>query len=183
MTRYELKDEYFDWLYNLVCERRFSSKISYRKLLMCLHDIEFRYTIPRDQNRAEDGADLRYRFALRLEPYEDVSEVLDILGGPCSVLEMMVALAIRCEESIMDDPNYGDRTAQWFWNMIVNLGLGNMTDERFDRWTIEHIINRFLDRDYEPDGIGGLFVIRDCDRDLRKVEIWAQLCWYLDSIT
>lgn len=181
MTRYELNDEYFDWLYGLVCANRFPVKISYRKLLMNLHSTEFRYTIPKDQNRAEDGVGLRYRFALRLEPYEDVAEVLDILERPCSLLEMMVGLAIRCE-SFMDDPNVGDRTGQWFWNMVINLGLGNMTDDRFDRWLFDQSVNRLLNREYEPDGTGGLFRIRNCDRDLRKVEIWHQLCWYLDGI-
>ena len=56
-------EEYFEWLFDLVCAQRYSKPI-YRKLLMRLHDTEFRYSIPRDRNRAEDGEDLRYRFAL-----------------------------------------------------------------------------------------------------------------------
>jgi hypothetical protein len=143
-----------------------------------LHDIEFRYLIPKDENRAEDGISLRYRFS-RLYDYVDY----DDLDGPCTVLEMMVALAIRCEEDIMDDANLGNRTKQWFWNMIVSLGLGSMTDSRFDERRVDNIIERFLDRDYEPDGRGGLFTVRHCDYDLRDVEIWYQMCWYLDSIT
>ena len=39
----------------------------------------------------------------------------------CSVLEMMVALAICCEETYMDNPNIGNRTGQWFWNMVKNI--------------------------------------------------------------
>ena len=27
----------------------------------------------------------------------------------------------------MTDPQYGDRTGQWFWEMVVNLGLADMT--------------------------------------------------------
>ena len=83
----------------------------------------------------------------------------------------------------MDDPEIGDRTGQWFWGMIVNLGLGSMTDNRYDEDFVTETIERFLDRDYEPDGKGGLFTVRNCDRDLRYVEIWYQLCWYLDNIT
>jgi hypothetical protein len=108
--------------------------------------------------------------------------VLDELEGPCSVLEMMVAIAIYCEEHVMDDPDYGDRTGQWFWGMISNLGLGAMHDENFDRRDVENKITRFLDRQYDPDGKGGLFRIRNCEHDLRKVEIFYQLCWYLNSI-
>jgi hypothetical protein len=108
---------------------------------------------------------------------------MNALDGPCSVLEMMIALAIRCEETIMDDPDIGDRTRQWFWGMIINLGLGGMTDANFDPDFVDDSVLRFLNRDYEPDGRGGLFTIRNCHRDLRDVEIWYQLCWYLDSIT
>ena len=81
----------------------------------------------------------------------------------------------------MDDPRYGDRTAQWFWRMMSNLGLGLMTDDIYDRGLVKHKLDIFLHREYEPDGKGGLFYIRDCAEDLRKVEIWAQLCWYLDK--
>ena len=94
---------------------------------------------------------------------------------------MMVALAIRCEENIMDDPSYGNRTGQWFWGMIVNLGLGFMTDSRFDEKFVDDVIFRFLNREYEPDGKGGLFTVRNCKYDLRTVEIWYQMCWYLDT--
>ena len=48
---------------------------------------------------------------------------------------------------------------------------------------VEDVIERFLDREYGPDGKGGLFTVRHCEYDLRDVEIWYQLCWYLDSIT
>ena len=182
MTKNYIKNEYFEWLYEYVCGERFSKTISYRKLLMRLHDTKFRYTIPMDSNREEDGVDLRWRFASRYENPKDQNYVMDCLIGLCSVLEMMVALAIRCEENIMDDPNVGDRTGQWFWGMIRSLGLGDMTDDRFDRKFVDETIERFLNRDYEPNGKGGLFTIKNCKKDLRTVEIWYQLCWYLNSI-
>ena len=99
-------NEYFEWMYDLVCGLKFPSTITYRKLLMQLHSTEFTYLISNDANRAEDGVDLRYRFAC-IYGYDDTPECLD---GPCSVLEMMIALAIRCEESAMDASDYGDRT-------------------------------------------------------------------------
>lgn len=179
--REELKQEYFEWLYNVACVDR--GHISYRYLLQHLHNVEFEYLIPRDQNRADDGIDMRYRFAIVCNYYESLDKILDILDGPCSVLEMMMALAIRCEENIMDDPNMGNRTAQWFWGMIVSLGLGSMNDSFYDEQAVDDILVRFLNREYEPDGTGGLFTIRHTTQDLRKVEIWHQLCWYLDSIT
>lgn len=175
-----IRDAYFNWMYGMMCHNRFSKSISYKKLFLYLHDTEFRYSMSMDANRAEDGIDLRYRF-----PYEcsGVDDIGRYLKGPCSVLEMLIALAIRCEETIMDDPLYGDRTGQWFWGMITNLGLGSMSDERFNLDMVEDIVERFLDRDYKPDGSGGLFTIKNCEYDLRDMEIWYQLCHYLDTIT
>lgn len=177
MIREELENEYFEWLADIVCHDRFAEGISYKKLLTHLHRREFTYTMKQDKNRAEDGIKLRRRFFLS-SGLDDDSEYLD---GPCSVFEMMIALAIRCEETIMDDPRFGDRTGHWFWSMVVNLGLGGMTDDNYDRKAVDKAIDILLSRSYEPNGEGGLFKIRNCKQDLRKVEIWHQLCWYLDS--
>lgn len=182
MTREDICNDYFNWLYNLIRKEQRSRQLSYKKLLMHLHSIDFRYIIHKDKNRAKDGADLRYRFALARYYDIDPDYITDILDGPCSVFEMMVALAIRCEET-MDDPDIGDRTGQWFWGMIVSLGLGSMLDNRFDRRVVDDIIERFLDREYEPDGVGGLFTIPDCRRDLRDVEIWNQMWWYIETLS
>ena len=181
MTKDELNNLYFEWMYQLVCNERYSNRLSYRKLLMYLHTIDFNYIIGMDGNRAEDGIDLRYRFGYE-ESYEEpmISTFLD--DRPCSVLEMLIALSMQCEK-IMTDPDIGDRTGQWFWNMIVSLGLGSMTDTRFDKEYCLDVIYRFLDREYEPDGKGGLFTIRNCDTDLRNVGIWYQTCWYLNNIS
>ena len=181
MAAYEnqVKEKYFEWLYNYVCKGRISNSVSYKEIFNLLHDIEFTFLIRNDVNRARDGVDLRYRFAIIM----DDEHVMDILDGPCSVLEMILALAIRCEESIMDDPRYGDRTGQWFWNMLSNLGVGYMTDDNFDKKNATEKIYNFLERNYDPDGKGSLFYIRGCKDDLREVEIWTQLCWYLDNFT
>lgn len=178
--RHLINNEYFEWLYNLVCERRYSSNISYGKLLAQLHRTEFRYVLPRDRNRLEDGISLRHRYALTKDEAA-YDTIMSALCGPCSVLEMMVGLVSKCEE-VLDDPSVGDRTGQWFWSMIVNLGLGSMTDDRYNERLVDDAIARLLDREYEPDGRGGLFTIKDCDVDLRTVEIWHQLWWYIDTI-
>lgn len=179
MGRMEVENDYFEWMFDLVCKGRCSNDHSYRMLLSYLHEVEFTYRIKGDADRAGDGVGLRHRFALDSFDYDYVRNCLD---GPCSVLEMMVALAIRCEETIMSDSRYGDRTGQWFWKMVVNLGLGSMTDSRFDERYVEEVIENFLDRKYEPDGRGGLFAIRDSDRDARKMSTWSQLCCFLDTM-
>lgn len=177
--RNELINEYFEWMYQLVCKD--AKGLSYRKLLCKLFDTPFNYTIAMDGNRAEDGVDLRYRFG-----YEcgfDNSAVASCLDDKdCSVLEMMVALAIRCEEHIMDNPDIGDRTGKWFLDMIVNLGLEKMTDDHFDKRYVERILDRFLNREYERNGNGGLFTVHHSRIDMRSAEIWYQAMWYLDEV-
>lgn len=168
-----INELYFSWMVRKCrCEDRV-------KLLGLLDSISFTYIIPLDANRAEDGIDLRYRFA-----YENAiseSEIHDTIDRrPCSVLEMMVALAIRCEETIMSDPEYGDRTYIWFKEMLTSLGFDRIYDDNFVReYCVDHIY-RFLNRDYKPTGEGGLFTVFDRG-DLRHVEIWYQAMWYLTS--
>ena len=82
----------------------------------------------------------------------------------------------------MEDHNLGDRTGQWFWNMIVSLGLGSMTDDRFDDTYVQDVLTKFLNREYERNGKGGLFTVEHCQCDMRSIEIWYQMCMFLDSI-
>lgn len=176
MLNNDIYEQYFNWLCDIVNV----SSVSYDKLLRLLHRTKFRWIDIKDRNRAEDGLDLRFRFGKSANLHKN--DVLDWHDEEsCSVLEMMIALAIRAEEQIMDDPQVGNRTTQWFWGMISSLGLNGMSDDMFDLIDVKYIIERFLNREYSPDGRGGLFSIKDCDYDLRDIEIWTQLCWYLDK--
>lgn len=181
MTKNQLIDEYLDWMYQKVYNDRYSKKTSYRRLLRYLYSVNFTYTIDMDGNRAEDGVDLRYRFAdEKRYIYPMITEYLD--DRPCSVLEMMVALAIRIEEHIMEDASIGDRTGKWFWTMVESLGLDSVSDSRFDRGYIDQVIDRFLNRRFNRNGKGGLFTVEHTRRDMRTMEIWYQMCLYIDSI-
>ena len=182
MNRRKIKDGYFEWLVEIVNPTGYDGEHSYRKLLSYLHDVEFTFSIHRDISRARDGEDLRYRYAHHSKHNEYYEDVVDCLRGPCSVLEMLIALSLRCEEQIMCDPELGDRTSQWFWKMIMNLGLGHMTNPNFDLDEAESIISIFLDRAYEPDGRGGLFTVRNIDEDMRDMEIWRQMLRFLNTI-
>mgnify|MGYP002310225510 CR=1 FL=1 len=91
MTRDELNNAYFDWMYQLVCDDEYSRGLSYRKLLYLLHDTDFTFTIALDSNRYDDGIDLRYRFGNE-QGYRDsmIASYLD--NRPCSVLEMIIKI-------------------------------------------------------------------------------------------
>lgn len=177
----DLVNEYFEWMYHLVCNDKQYNKLSFRKLLYFLHSIEFYSMIEMDENRREDGINFRYRFGYE-NGYSDeyIKRYLDV--RECSVLEMMIALSFKVEEQITDNYLYGDRTGQWFWTMIVNLGLGKMDDKHFDRNQCYEIIDRFLSRRYSPNGKGGLFVFEHPRRDIRDVDIWCQFMWHLNEV-
>lgn len=176
----DIINNYFTWLSDKVCGNRFSPGISFQKLLMQLHNTPFRFYIPKDENRALDGVGMRHVFELENPSFRSI-DIREALSGECSVLEMMVALAIHCEQHIMDNPKYGDRTGQWFWQMISNLGLSDQTDDRFDKRHVTDVLDRFIKRRYERDGEGGLFRIRGTKEDMRKLEIFHQLCRYLEK--
>lgn len=163
---------YFDWLCNFVWIGEPDS--GFRPLMFELYRRNFYSTIEMDQNRILDGLALRKRFFEETGIFVDPSE-------PCSVLEMLIALAQRIEIDIMWDPEQGDRTAKWFWEMMANLGLDIFYDEfdpEYDYYAIDCIMNTFLGRSYSPSGIGGLFPLRNPQQDQRTVEIWYQMNRY-----
>lgn len=179
MAKHNLEELYFDWMYSLVSRGEYRT-LDYRMLLQKLFDIPFSYILPMDDNRGMDGINLRYEFGEVHEiPDSAIATMIDV--RECSVLEMMVALARRCETNITFNPEYGDRTPKWFWGMVDSLGLLEMTDEYFDENYVEEVIDKFLRRKYEPDGRGGLFTVPNSSKDLRKVEIWYQLHSYLHN--
>lgn len=81
----------------------------------------------------------------------------------------------------MTNDEIGDRTPLWFWGMIGNLGLREMTDDIFDESVVDEVVERFLARDYSYNGRGGLFYVSKPRMDMRDVEIWYQMMWYLDE--
>lgn len=176
----ELIDAYFDWMYQLVIPFIDGTEPSYRKLLRYLNDVTFISKMTLDKNRASDGESLRYQFGYYCHvDSDDIGCTIDT--RPCSVLEMMVALCIRMED-IAHDSNIGDRVPYWFAEMIRTLGLDGMDDEHFDRRAADILVRRFMQREYDPNGQGGLFYLETPFRDLRTVQIWYQMCWYLDTV-
>jgi len=175
MTTNGIKESYFEWLIEVVCKGKYAKRVQYRRLLRWLHETTFIYSLYMDANRAEDGVGLRYQFGDGV-----VSDYL--VDSPCSLLEMMVALSRRCEVHIMGNYDIGDRTGEWFWGMIANLGLDKMKDQDFNPEYVDMVISRLLLREYGPHGEGGLFTVRKRSEDLRDIDIWYQMSWYLDEI-
>lgn len=164
---------YLEWLIDLVSEDDYH-RYSYQKLFSLMLDKEFDWFIKNDGNRAIDGEELR-------DLYFKETGLDSCKDGPCSVMEMFVALAIRCEMDIMYDPSEGDRTSMWFWIMMENLELDDLDDNTFSYEIAEDILDTFLSRRYCKDGYRGPFYVSNSKVDLRKVELWYQLNYYLQE--
>lgn len=179
MKKDDVMNEYFDWLCSFIVPKKYEGE--YRKLLVQLFDTPFYYTISLDDNRAKDGVDLRYRFGDEHNYHHSViATYLD--DDQCTVLEMMVALAIRCE-NIMYESRFGDRTSKWFWDMIYSMGLYSMTNERYEKSIVTIHLDNFMNHAYEYNGKGGLVTLTDPPTDLRTKEIWYQVMWRLNEFT
>lgn len=171
-----LDEAYFYWITDQI-----GGCGDHLRVLQYLHSREFTYTIPMDGNRSADGIDLRYRFgSYEGVPDPEIATFIDI--RPCSVLEMMIALAVRIEDTIMIDMSEGSDAGKWFWSMIDSLGLSDMTDRYFDSDRAEEIVDTLLDRTYNRDGSGGLFTVSPPPSDMRSLEIWYQMCAYISAI-
>lgn len=162
-------NEYYNWLINIIDD---GTAQNHKGLLHEMMMKEFYSIVDGDDNREYEGQELRGTFA------DEFDGAVDGIHGPCSVLEMLVALAIRIDRDIQPDMDY-DHTAEWFWLMIGNLGLLKQTDDAIDYEEIDHILDRWLERDYEFSGEGGLFPLEYAEKDQRDVEIWYQMHAYL----
>lgn len=160
---------YFNWLYAKIhlSEVPYSS---YSELLKVLHDTEFVWLLTGDDNRAEDGTDLRTEFIR--ESGLDIDR--SWFDSGCSVLEMMVAFTRRANFEV-DDISM----QEWFWQFVSNLGLSDFHDDNIDHELVKSMLETFVWRTYEYDGTGGMFPMRNPPDDQRTVEIWYQFCEYL----
>lgn len=177
-----IADEYKGWLIGL-CADWLADYGSYYGLLNYLYSKEFYATIRSDENRISDGTRLRFRFVEDDPVYTYADVYLYLEKRPCSVLEMMMGLAMRCEEHVMTDIYGGDyNPGKWLYGMFTCMHVEHNTDDFYNDDEVVTAVTKMLDRKYSKNGDGGLFLIHDKDRDMRKTEIWYQLMWYLNEV-
>lgn len=153
----------------------------YGLLLNKLYDTEFYSEIEKDENRKSDAFGLRFRFSDTTAKY-NYREVYNYLVSPINLLEIMLSMAIRIDEEIMGDPRYDSNAFMWFYSMLESSKLIKFADFNYEESEVESQILTVLNRTYSPDGEGGLFTIHEAKKDLRKVELWYQMLWYLDEV-
>lgn len=150
--------DYYLWLEALVNDGNHSTLIRY------LYEQPYRWQFVLDENRAAGGLNLRNRYA-----YENGIDVQDVGHGPCSILEMLIALADRMVELLTMD------IYDWFWDLLDNLNLSKFDDTHFDERGVNYILNVWLDRQYDSKGNGSLFPVTDYQGDCRNLDTWGQM--------
>jgi hypothetical protein len=167
-----LDELYLEWLYSQVDSvDQTDPTLTHWGLLRQLFKKEFVWIVPNDDNRVEDGRDLRREFFEEAH-IDDVD--LDWLQLGCSFLEMLIGLARRLSFQADGEPS------GWFWQLLENLELEQYTDSPgppIDR--VDEIMDRVIWRTYTKTGAGGLFPLRHPRQDQREVEIWFQMHAYL----
>lgn len=172
--------EYLRWLGGLVCLPGIQEQ--YQSLFCALTERSFRPKIFHDENREIDGIHMRYKFS---EEYlcGNTDFWVGYLPEECLVLEMLVSLAYRMEWDFLHNEEEGDRTGRWFWEMLSNIGINDQDDLNYDERYVQMRLSILVDRTYRPNGLGGPFPLRYPPEgvDLRRVELWYQMNWYVDE--
>ena len=180
MDKIEVRKDYYIWLKTCV-----NFPEGYELVADKLHRTPFVWLVDMDANRAEDGKSMRYWYTCdRNFDKEERELVEEYLSGPCTLLEMMVALARRIEADIMAEGGVDDRTDEWFRCMLDNLGLLEFDDKRYNENEVDYILNRFMSRKYGENGVGNIFKNAKKGRvkggpNFRNLEIWSQAQTFL----
>lgn len=173
-------DPYYDWLCMTIGVNKNIPGRNYAQLVSALHKAEFRPKMAMDSNRGTDGLQLRVDFISEHGAWGSATN-----RGPCSFLEFLIALAKRMSFLTQGEGNHG-QTAFYFWQMIENLGLNKVTDDRWfaanGDFFVEDAVWRVNERQYQRDGKGGIFPLKDPKQDQRRVEIWYQMnAWLMEN--
>lgn len=165
MTK-QIDYEYYEWL---ISQIHIPNNKTYLYLFERMHNLEFFWTVPNDDNRVHDGLDLRGEFL------NGTRRKLSIDGDGVSILEVLVSLSRRVAFTA------GGDAPQWAWKLLKNLHLTKMfdplSDDNIER--IDEILDAVVWRTYRRDGQGGFFPLKNAVDDQTKIEIWYQLNAYV----
>ena len=170
---YLMPIEYFNWLADIVDLR---SHNEYSELLLYLFRTEFFWVVPKDIIMAKNGIHLRYDFLEK--NYIDVGDAW--LDDPCSVLEMLVAMAQRVRFDIMPDFDY--EVDYWFWKFLDNLEVLKYDNRHYSEIEVDFIVQKFLKREYFTGGKFCMFFTKKHQIGvLKRTELWYQMHFWLDE--
>lgn len=157
--------DYLEWLQGQVAT---PTDKSYRQLLQELAAKEFVWLIPNDDNRLEDGLELRLEY---FDEYERTE------ADSVSALEVLIGLSRRLAFIAEGEPEW------WAWRLIENLDLVRCWDPLSARKLrdLDDRLDALIWRTYHADGTGGFFPLAWPEADQREVELWYQMNAYVEE--
>ena len=186
--------EYFNWLCSLVGCTNDGAFYPYKNLLDRLFQTPFEVMRYMDDNREVNGRMLRYYFesnhydygSNEQSPYHyDGDFYEETKDEPCSMLEMMIALAKDIDVGYLHSTT--SRLFIWFWMMVESMGLAcnvdGYWDNRHERSDVDFILHSFVINAHEDhDGLWvptvKLFPIRN-EAFEKTGSLWEQMqIWY-----
>ncbi|HMS83594.1 MAG TPA: hypothetical protein PKD12_08090 [Nitrospira sp.] len=168
MTRHPHDQNYLEWLQGQVALP--ADGRTYHQLIEALHEKEYVWLIPNDDNRAEDGLELRREY------FHEYGENPGEEGA--TVLEVLVALSRRI--TFLAD----GEAEQWAWQLIQNLEIDKCWDPLTARKIreLDNKLDGLIWRTYHRDGQGGFFPLAWPEEDQSKVELWYQMNSFIEEL-
>ncbi len=155
------------------------------ELLSIMFNMDYHYDNCMDENRAADGMKLREDYLAACNNDAKVRVAINVHS--ISVFEVLLALAQRIEDDVMQEDELGDRSPMWFWSMIRNVGLydcTNSSDRINDGLKIFNTLQTALSRDFDECGHGGFFPVEYPPSDMRDSDLWGQaMCWLVENFS
>ena len=145
----------------------------YSNLASTMLTYVFNDVVDNDINRTWDAVANREDFEYEYDVVLDLHN-----NDSAGILEVLVVLARRAA-GIMYDANDEDKTEYYFDIMMRNLGLYKYDDDHYDHHKVSNILHIFNNRMYDKYGHGSIFVVDNPPGDMKEVEIWSQMNWYL----
>ena len=156
--------EYYEWL---VSQIDTPGNRTFKDLFERMHNFEFVWFVPNDDNRIQDGLDLRAEFL------DNRRAKLSLEG--VTMLEILISLSRRVAFTA------GGEESEWAWRLLKNLRLQKMSDPLSEEQglIVNDILYAVVWRTYDRHGRGGFFPLKNSLEDQTKVEIWYQLNAYV----
>ena len=144
----------------------------YENLLGLLYETEFYSPVEKDVNLIDWVKEYRMNFSQTID---------EKIAGCPTVLEVLVCLSLFADDEYRDE-NKSEQDGFWFWKMIANIGLGEMTNSfLYENGPSEYYekIGMFLEHDYGKNGEGNAF--KESLTDDKLVDDIAQLTRFLSN--
>lgn len=160
---------YFNSLIKIVSKRHKTDIANHMAVLKNMYNTTFKAYIAMDENRIDDAYSFRRQYCID----NNIPFIGEVADQAPSILEVLIALSVRLERDCF---GYGEdqHPEHWFWDIMRNLGLIDITDAHYSEVVVDVILTKFLTRDYAPDGNGGAFPLKKPFSDQTKVDLWKQ---------